>query len=273
MKTIHYILQNSTIDLFDAKMLLAHTLGVEISTLSIYDENIVTDAQYTTYQNYINRRIKGEPVDLIMGWRGFYTGEFKITADVLSPRPDTECIIDGILDRVDKNSPLRILDLGTGSGCILISLLMGLPNATGIGVDISEKALEIATFNAEYNGVGDRTDFIQSNWFENVQGTYDIIVSNPPYIPSAVIDTLQVEVKQYDPILALDGGSDGLAPYRIIANNAETYLNENGIIVIEFGYNQSQDIQNIFEKDKKYKVYTPLNDLAQILRGLYISRF
>ena len=253
------------VDAFDGRILLSYILGINSSDIVLYNDRVVTDAQQQKFMTVLERRQRGEPVDLIMGTRGFYLGEFKVTSDVLSPRPDTECIVEGILRHAPKDA--HILDLGTGSGCIIISLLMALKKSTGTGVDISDKALSVAKYNSAHNKVDSRSNFMQSNWFENVTGVYDVVVSNPPYIPSQDIMNLQDEVKKHDPMLALDGGSTGLEPYYKIAKNAKLYLKENGIVAVEFGINQARCVQDIFETHGFERIES-LFDLGKIERGL-----
>ena len=269
MKTYLQSIQESSLEIFDAKILLAHVLLIETGALRLHDKSLLTRAQYDSFQSLIQRRLAGEPVDRIIGSRGFYLGEFKVTPDVLSPRPDTECIIEGILNHISnrKDEPLSILDLGTGSGCIIISLLMSLNNANGIAVDISTKALQIAMHNAEVNHVSNRATFIQSNWLDAINETFDIIVSNPPYIPTANIEGLQTEVKGFDPMLALDGGDDGLNPYHIIVKEAHAHLNPSGIIAVEYGFDQAEKISEIFT-NSGFEIIHYLYDLNQINRGL-----
>ena len=273
MKTYLQSIQESSIEIFDAKVLLAHVLHIETGALRLHDNSLLTSPQYDLFQSMVQRRLAGEPADLIIGSRGFYLGEFKVTPDVLSPRPDTECIIEGILNHISnrKDEPLSILDLGTGSGCIVISLLMSLNNANGTGVDISTKALQVARHNAEVNDVSSKATFIQSNWLDTINETFDIIVSNPPYIPTADIEGLQTEVKCFDPMLALDGGDDGLNPYHIIAQGAHAHLNPNGIIAVEYGFNQAEQILEIFT-DNGFEIIDSLYDLNQINRGLLAKR-
>ena len=273
MKKYLQSIQESSLEIFDAKMLLAHVLQIEPEALCLHDNSILTSAQYDLFQSMVQRRLAREPVDLIIGSRGFYLGEFKVTADVLSPRPDTECIIEGILNHVSnrKDGPLSILDLGTGSGCIVISLLMSLNNANGTGVDICAKALQVAMHNAEVNGVSNKAKFIQSNWLDTINETFDIIVSNPPYIPTGDIEDLQTEVKCFDPMLALDGGDDGLNPYRIIVQGAHAHLNQNGIIAVEYGFDQAEKISEIFTNNG-FEIINSLYDINQINRGLLAKK-
>ena len=208
---------------------------------------------YTASENekakeIMKRRINHEPMDKILGFREFYKYTFKVTKDVLSPRPDTEILLESALSAVDKNKPQTILDLGTGSGCILLSLLKECQKAKGTGVDISEAALKVASENAVNLAVADRVEFINESWndIDFSDQKYDIIVSNPPYIPSAEILTLEKEVKDNDPIVALDGGKDGYKCYKDIAKLVPNILKTNGYIFLEAGYGQAEEISRIF---------------------------
>jgi release factor glutamine methyltransferase len=200
-------------------------------------------------EKLIGRRLAGEPVDRVTGRRGFWTLDLKVTPDVLSPRSDTETVVRAALEDVTARkatqAALRILDLGTGSGAIVLALLAALPSATGLGIDISERALATARENAERNGLSDRVSFRTGDWFAGVEGQFDIIVSNPPYIPAAEIGGLAPEVRDFDPHLALDGGVDGLEPYRIILGQIMPYLAQDGFLVLEFGQGQGPDVQAI----------------------------
>jgi release factor glutamine methyltransferase len=200
-------------------------------------------------EELVRRRLGGEPADRVTGRRGFWTLDLKVTQDVLSPRSDTETVVRAALhdvkNRPAKPQPMRILDLGTGSGAILLALLSSLPIAHGLGVDISEKALTVARENAERNGLADRALFQTGDWATGLEGQFDIIVSNPPYIPAADIAGLDREVRDFDPHLALDGGADGLEPYRIILSQIAPYLAPEGLIVLEFGSGQGASIEAI----------------------------
>jgi release factor glutamine methyltransferase len=197
---------------------------------------------------FVARRLAGEPVDRIIGSRGFWTLDLAVTPDVLSPRPDTETIVRTALERIGgREAPLRILDLGTGSGAILLALLKELPEATGLGVDVSEAALAVARGNADRTGLEARAAFAKGDWTAGLSGAFDVIVSNPPYIPTGDIASLDREVREHDPHLALDGGRDGLAWYRAICVGIQGLLAPQGFAVLEFGQGQGGDIQRIAE--------------------------
>jgi release factor glutamine methyltransferase len=197
-------------------------------------------------ERLVTRRLAGEPVDRIIGHRGFWTHELIVTRDTLSPRADTETIVEAARDHAlkhhTKEAALRILDLGTGTGAILLALLHEFPQATGFGVDVSDAALEVATRNASLNQLAPRATFQSGHWATGINERFDIVVSNPPYIPSADIAELEREVREHDPLLALDGGADGLEAYRVLLPALPKLLKPNGIAVFEIGFDQSADV-------------------------------
>ena len=197
------------------------------------------------------RRASGEPVHRILGFREFYGLQLAMSAETLEPRPDTETLVEAALPHVQaavaRDGHCRILDLGTGTGAIALALLSAAPLATAVGVDISADALATASNNAGQLGLSARFTACQSDWFSEISGRYAVIVSNPPYIKSSDIETLQAEVRDFDPLRALDGGENGLDAYRIIATGAKAHLEEGGILAVEIGSTQRQDVTMIFE--------------------------
>ena len=221
----------------------------------------------------LERRLNNEPLDKIIGKREFYKYEFKVNSYVLTPRPDTEILVESALEIINKNSASTILDLGTGSGCIVLSILKDCPNTKALAIDISKEALEIAKKNAISLEVDDRVEFLQGSWSDIDFATkkYDIIVSNPPYIPTKEIDTLTKEVKEYDPLLALDGGADGLECYRQIAKISYNLLKKDGYILLEVGYNQADIVNEIF-KFNNFTPYKIIKDLSGINRCIILKK-
>jgi len=243
----------------DARLILQEALGITDADL-ISNANISVGTAASSpspeielckikkINEWLERRIEGEPVSRILGTREFWGLNFKITPDVLDPRPDTETIIEIALKRFKGNPPQNILDLGTGSGCILIALLHEWPDAKGIGVDISEAALEVAGENARANNVHERAGFMKGNWSESIRDSFDLIVSNPPYIQNQTIANLAKEVKNHDPILALDGGADGLQAYKYIFTEIRPLLKKDGMGLFEIGYDQQKDVVRLVEE-------------------------
>lgn len=226
----------------DAKRLLAHAAGVDAARLMALGAADLSADVMARYGQYLARRATGEPVSKITGKRAFWNHEFVVTPDVLDPRADTETLVAKALER----DFTRILDLGTGTGCILLSLLAERAQASGMGVDISPAALQVARENAARTGVGARADLRLSDWFDAVEGRFDLITANPPYITEAEMADLAPEVRDHDPHLALTPGGDGLEPYRIIGRAAPAYLAPQGRILVEMGWRQGPQVAQIF---------------------------
>ncbi|WP_375262733.1 peptide chain release factor N(5)-glutamine methyltransferase [Palleronia sp.] len=225
----------------DARRLLAHAAGLEPGALHRLQDEVPADTA-ATFEAFLERRAGGEPLARVLGYRDFWRHQFRITPDVLDPRADTEALVARALE-VPWQS---VLDLGTGSGCILLSLLADRPAARGVGTDVSEAALGVARGNAHALGVSDRADFIRSDWWQSVSGRFDLIVSNPPYIAADEMDGLSPEVRDHDPHLALSPGCDGLAPYRIIAAGASAALRPGGHLMVEIGWKQGPAVAELF---------------------------
>lgn len=253
----------------DARRLLEFTTGYS-STQLIADEYAEADEKtVSAFIKLIERRASGEPVSRILGKREFWGLSFNISPDVLDPRPDTETIVEVILQEW-RDTDKSVLDLGTGSGCILLSVLHEKQAAKGWGLDQSADALKIAKQNAEDLEIGQRAAFLQSDWFSALEKDhlFDIIVSNPPYIPTSDINMLDVDVQKFDPMSALDGGEDGLDDYRSIIAQAKNHMTENGLLVFEVGYNQADDVAELL----RYSGFSDINykkDLAGVKRCVY----
>jgi len=235
-----------------ARAILQHTLKKSREYLIIYDNKEVTKAHRDEYVRNIKRLILGEPLQYITGVQEFMKMNFVVTKDVLIPQPDTEILVEEVIKIANKMQNPYILDLCTGSGAIAISLAKNLSKAKIVATDISKKALEIAKYNAKLNGVLSNIDFIESNLFDKIKNIkFDIIVSNPPYIATSEIKTLPKDVRQ-EPVIALDGGKDGLKFYREIFEKGNEFLNKEGYICVEIGYNQRDLVKKIIEKKNKY---------------------
>jgi release factor glutamine methyltransferase len=234
----------------DARLLLCHAAGLSHEAYVARAREALAPEVAASFEASVLRRAAREPVSRILGSREFYGREFLVDRHALDPRPDTETLIEAALDLVaraaSRGRPLKLLDLGTGTGCILITLLAELPHARGVGTDISGAALKLAAANAGRLGVADRARFVAADWLDGVEGCFDLILSNPPYIASAEIATLAREVADHDPRLALDGGPDGLDAYRRIAASAGQVLAPTGRILVEIGSGQAEAVARIF---------------------------
>lgn len=253
----------------DARLLLMQAAGLTRAELIARSENALSQELSEKIQTLCARRIGGEPIDHILGYREFYGRRFKVTEDVLSPRPETEMLVEAALKIARFQPNLDILDLGTGSGAIIISILAEAPQAQATAIDISEAALNIARENAIIHGVNDRIDFLNGSWFAPVKKTYDIIISNPPYITKPAMEALSTEVKNFDPYLALSGGEDGLDAYREIISKAKTHLNPTGTLLLEIGYDQGESVA-VLLKEAGFESIVTEKDLAghdRMVRG------
>lgn len=223
----------------DAVLLLAEAAGLSPDRVRLQPETTLAPDVAARFEALVQRRLAREPVSQILGRREFWGLDFHVSRDVLDPRPDSETLVAGVLAMVaDRNAPLRMVDFGTGSGCLLLSLLHELPNATGLGVDASPAALAVAQGNAERLGLAGRADFRQGDWGAGIDGPFDILISNPPYIESAVVPGLAPEVARHEPHLALDGGPDGLAAYRRLIPYLARLAQPGSIAALEVGLGQ-----------------------------------
>jgi release factor glutamine methyltransferase len=227
----------------DARLLLAEALGTTAQSVFSHPDRQVMAAEQATFDALLARRLGREPISHILGRKGFWSLDLAVSPDTLAPRPDTESVVEAVLAHArDRTHPWRILDLGTGTGCILLALLAELPNASGLGIDTSPGALEMAIRNAESCDLADRARFQSGDWAAGLEGVFDIIVSNPPYIPEADIDGLDPEVARFEPRLALSGGADGLDCYRTLAPQLARLLAVGGIAALEVGQGQADDV-------------------------------
>jgi release factor glutamine methyltransferase len=253
----------------DSLILLTHALSCSKEDIIFNPDARLNIEQQEVFFKMVKRRAAREPVSYIIGKREFFGEDFFVSCDVLDPRPDSESLIELVLENFpQKNNSLEILELGVGSGCLIITLLKAYKSAVGVGVDISEKALKIAGKNATTHQVQDRLQLLQSDLFSTLKILkFDLIISNPPYIASQEIKILEPEVKTYEPHLALDGGVDGFDFYRKIAAKSKDFLKENGRIILEIGINQQEKIIEFFTKNG-FQLVEMKPDLSGIIRSL-----
>ena len=280
-QTLNHIIQRATKFLtenkidnarLDAEILLAHVLNENRIYIYINSELTLNEQQCKIYNSFIKRRAKHEPLAYIIGHKEFMNLDFIVTDEVLIPRPETEILVEETVERLKKFSDmLNIADIGIGSGAIGISILKLLINAHLDAVDISTSAIEIAKLNAVNHYVEDRINFHIGNLLSPLTGKkFNAIVSNPPYIPNFVIDSLQPEISNYEPRIALDGGADGLKFYRQLINDSPNLLIDGGFLAVEIGINQSNEIKNLIKNNEHFNHVEIINDLAGIERVMII---
>lgn len=254
----------------DARVLVRHVTGVDPALPGLAAQRPLAADEAETVEALAARRLAREPVARIVGVREFFGLAFALNAACLVPRPDTETVVEAALAVLPADRPLRVLDLGTGPGTILLAILHERPEARGLGIDLSAEALEVARANATALGLAGRADFRQGDWTFGLDGAFDLIISNPPYIPSLDCETLQAEVREHDPRLALDGGPDGLVAYRAILAAAGPLLAPGGHVVLEIGIGQAMDVARL-AREAGLSLKGLASDLAGIPRALVLS--
>lgn len=257
----------------DARLLLEEICGTDRTALYAHGDKELSPEQEKQYLEWVNLRAKRIPLQHILGETEFMGLTFLVNEDVLCPRPDTEVLVEEVLKHLHDG--MRILDIGTGSGCILLSLLHYSNDCRGVGADISGKALQIAKENAERLSI-EQVCFVESDLFEKVEGQFEIIVSNPPYIKSGDIENLMPEVRDHDPCAALDGGTDGLFFYREITEKAKDYLPGGGMLFYEIGYDQGEAVRRIMEEGgfREVEVIKDFSGFDRVVFGtLYVGGY
>jgi release factor glutamine methyltransferase len=256
----------------DARILIGAVLGLDLTGVIASANRLVTPAEAARLEDFARRRLGGEPVARILGHKEFWGLPLQLSAATLVPRPDTETVVELALEMVRADTlpdrQLRIADIGTGSGAILLALLSELPDARGIGTDISVAALRTASANAAALGLADRAAFVACDHAAALAGAFDLIVSNPPYIRTAEIAGLATEVREHDPLSALDGGTDGLDAYRVLIPQTARLLAQRGVLVVEVGQGQSRDIEGLMTAVGLTRERPPRADLAGIQRAV-----
>ncbi|WP_317367887.1 peptide chain release factor N(5)-glutamine methyltransferase [uncultured Tyzzerella sp.] len=262
------ILKDNNFDTYylDVEVLLMAVTNFNKTQLYLNSDYVLKEEEIKKFENFFNRRLKNEPIAYIIGKCEFMGMDFLLNNHTLIPRPDTEILVEKTIEIIKEYKFKTVLDIGTGSGAIAISLA-NYCNINIDALDVNDKALDMAKKNAKLNNVKN-INFIQSNIFENVTNKYDIIVSNPPYIKTEIIKTLETNVKDYEPMLALDGGNSGLIFYEKITNNAFKYLNKNGYLLFEIGHDQAEEVKQIMEINNFCNI-TVLKDLSGLDRVVF----
>jgi len=257
------LLEQADIDSYklDAELLLFHVLNIDKTEYFRNPERSLDNQEHSKFSEFIQQRITRKPVSKIIGLKEFYSLDFHTNNHTLDPRPDTELLIDTARKLLNINDKLSILELGTGTGCIIITLLKYFNVSRGTSVDISQEALNVAQENATLHNIENRLELQKGDMLKGLTNQYDLIISNPPYIEESEIGRLEPEVRTHDPMMALEGGGDGLDFYKIIANNARQHLTIKGIIILEIGYNQKQAVTSIFA-EAGFKLRESLKDLG-----------
>jgi release factor glutamine methyltransferase len=260
--------------ILDARILMSFCTSLSKEDIIFKASQInLSNNQKHQYFALINKRAKKIPIAHLINNREFFANNFYVDENVLDPRPDSETLIEMVIEKNKNSVELDICEMGCGSGCLIISLLKHFKSWRGLAVDISKKALEISQKNANINNISTRINFLESDLFKNFENnqTFDIIISNPPYIPTNDIENLQEEVRIYEPRIALDGGVDGLDFYRKIAVDSRKFLKNNGSIFLEIGYDQHELVKNIFE-NSHFKFIDFKKDLSGIIRVLEFKK-
>lgn len=261
----------------DAELLLAFVMKQDRSYFYMYPDGEIEDEVYMAFESILKSRIEGLPLQYITGKQEFMGLDFFVNQDVLIPRPDTEILVENVLQTIKplENSSIHILDIGSGSGAIGVSLAYYSAKVFVSCVDISSAALKVAKQNALTHGVDDKIEFLEGDLFSPIESQeFDIIVSNPPYIPDESIDELQVEVSKYEPRSALAGGKDGLDFYRRIIKDAPCYLNNNGLLFLEIGYNQGESVTGLLKEKGVFYEIEIVKDLAghdRVVRAVHVT--
>ena len=280
MSSIKELLSNTSLNKVDARVILGQLVGIHLSwpksALISKDTDALPDQVINAWKEYEQRRLNGEPVAYILGFKSFYNIDLQVAPGVLIPRPETELLVEIAITHIQKisnnqsnhNKSTKILDLGTGSGAIALALANNIPNAQITAVDVSLDALKIAQGNAQLLGLSDRSEFLHGSWFEPLQESaqFEVIVSNPPYI-KAGDHHLQEGDLRFEPTNALTDHEDGLSPYKIIFNQAKAHLAPNGLLLVEHGYDQSETLKQLLASEGYQDIQVHF-DLAGISRAL-----
>lgn len=256
----------------DARLLIQQVLRIDAARMLANSREPLAEPERSRLERLIDRRARREPISQILGEREFWSLPFRVTKDTLAPRPETETVIESALAFLGEcRSPVSVLDLGTGSGCLLLTLLSECGNASGVGVDLSAAAIGVAQGNARQLGLEDRAAFLIGDWGKAIGGCFDVVLSNPPYIASGELPSLPPEVSAFEPRLALDGGADGLQAYRVLARQLPQLLSRDGAAFLELGEGQADPVTRVME-DQDLTVVAVRSDLSDVPRCLAVAR-
>lgn len=270
MKIKEALLQaREKIPINEARILLQKATNINLEYIISHDDEELSDKQNKDFIESCQRRAKGEPIAYITGVKEFYSRDFIVDQNVLIPRPDSEILIESVLQNNNLSNP-KILELGIGSGCLILTLLLEIDNASGLGVDISDSAIEISNKNMQKFDLTDRCKIFKSNWFENISSKFDIIISNPPYIATGEQNHMSKETILFEPKEALYAKDNGLACYKEIASKAKDYLKDDGYIFVEIGFSQADKVEKIF-KEYRFFLHSSHKDLSGIIRILVFA--
>jgi len=236
----------------DCEILLSNSINKDKKYIILNPKQILNDGQLSDFKSLIEKRKKGEPIAYLINKKEFWNNEFFVNKDVLIPRPDTELIVEEVLKIYSKNTHLQVLDIGTGSGCILLSILKERKYFYGTGIDISKKSINVSKFNAKKLNLENRVKFFHSSVDNFITGKYDIIVSNPPYIELVSLKYLEKDIVNFEPKLALSGGFDGFSKIRKVINKANYLIKKNGKFILEIGFNQKNKVKEILKQEGFY---------------------
>ena len=236
----------------DCEILLSNSINKDKKYIILNPKQILNDGQLSDFKSLIERRKKGEPIAYLINKKEFWNNEFFVNKDVLIPRPDTELIVEEVLKIYSKNTHLQVLDIGTGSGCILLSILKERKYFYGTGIDISKKSINVSKFNAKKLNLENRVKFFHSSVDNFTIGKYDLIVSNPPYIELVSLKYLEKDIVNFEPKLALSGGFDGFSKIRKVINKANYLIKKNGKFILEIGFNQKNKVKEILKQEGFY---------------------
>ena len=236
----------------DCEILLSNSINKDKKYIILNPKQILNDGQLSDFMSLIEKRKKGEPIAYLINKKEFWNNEFFVNKDVLIPRPDTELIVEEVLKIYSKNTHLQVLDIGTGSGCILLSILKERKYFYGTGIDISKKSINVSKFNAKKLNLENRVNFFHSSVDNFTRGKYDLVVSNPPYIELVSLKYLEKDIVNFEPKLALSGGFDGFSKIRKVINKANYLIKKNGKFILEIGFNQKNKVKEILKQEGFY---------------------